>query len=144
MLFRSTPSKPDALHELSDELELEDIPSGEILGREFGEVDLSGGQWQKVAMARLFYHGGSVLILDEPTSAIDPLYEKRLNDFIVREAADTTLIVISHRLSIAKLLDRIYVLKNGRIVENGTHEELLQGESSEYARLWDAQTSWYR
>jgi len=139
-----TPSKPDALHELSDELELEDIPSGEILGREFGEVDLSGGQWQKVAMARLFYHGGSVLILDEPTSAIDPLYEKRLNDFIVREAADTTLIVISHRLSIAKLLDRIYVLKNGRIVENGTHEELLQGESSEYARLWDAQTSWYR
>lgn len=131
----------DLIRSLSRQIDLEDIPSGEILGREFGETDLSGGQWQKIALARLFYHGGNVLLLDEPTAAIDPLYEKRINELILE---NTSLIVISHRLSIARLVDRIYVLNDGRIVEGGTHDELLHTPGSLYRRLWDAQTSWYR
>lgn len=140
------PQNMALIHRLSRQIELEDIPSGEILGREFGETDLSGGQWQKIALARLFYHGGNVLLLDEPTAAIDPLYEKRINELILENAAteNTSLIVISHRLSIARLVDRIYVLNDGRIVEGGTHDELLHTPSSLYRRLWDAQTSWYR
>ena len=116
-----------------------------MLGREFGNRDLSGGQWQKIAIARLFYHGGSILILDEPTSAIDPLYEKQLNEFIINQSSQvTTLIVISHRLSISKLLDYVYVLEDGRIIEEGTHDELLKAEDSVYNHLWEAQTSWYK
>lgn len=86
------------------------------------------------------------MLLDEPTAAIDPLYEKRINELILENAAteNTSLIVISHRLSIARLVDRIYVLNDGRIVEGGTHDELLHTPSSLYRRLWDAQTSWYR
>mgnify|MGYP000844484467 FL=1 len=139
------PKDPSLIRSLSELLDIADIPSGEILGREFGHRDISGGQWQKIAMARLFYHQGSVLILDEPTSAIDPLYEKRLNEIILQQATpDTTLIVISHRLSISKLLNYVYVMDNGRIIEEGRHSDLLQSPNSVYRQLWEAQTSWYK
>ena len=99
---------PVLAEELLTELNLSQIAKNEILGREFGKVDLSGGQWQKLAMARAFYHGGTFFLLDEPTSAIDPLYEKELNDLIFRRIGnDSTLIIISHRLSIAKMADRV-------------------------------------
>lgn len=144
-LHELEPSEPELLRNLSEDLQLDEIPSSEILGREFGNRDLSGGQWQKIAMARLFYHSGSVLILDEPTSAIDPLYEKQLNEFIVNQSSPaTTLVVISHRLSISKLLDYVYVMEDGRIIEEGTHDELLKSEGSVYNHLWEAQTSWYK
>lgn len=137
--------RPDLIHNLSELLDIADIPSDEILGREFGHRDISGGQWQKIAMARLFYHQGSVLILDEPTSAIDPLYEKRLNELILQQATpDTTLIVISHRLSISRLLNHIYVMENGRIIEEGSHGNLLESPNSVYRQLWEAQVSWYK
>lgn len=145
VLHEQDPSEPDLLRDLTKKLEIDDIPSSEVLGREFGNRDLSGGQWQKIAIARLFYHGGSILILDEPTSAIDPLYEKQLNEFIINQSSQvTTLIVISHRLSISKLLDYVYVLEDGRIIEEGTHDELLKAEDSVYNHLWEAQTSWYK
>ena len=129
---------------LLKEMDLEQIPKKEILGQEFGVMDLSGGQWQKLAMARAFYHGGNFFVLDEPTSAIDPLYEKELNDLIFRRAGkDSTLIVISHRLSIAKAADRVFVLDHGTIVEQGTHKELLETQDSLYRKLWEAQISWY-
>lgn len=130
--------------ELLREMNLDQVPKNEILGREFGITDLSGGQWQKLAMARTFYHGGNFFVLDEPTSAIDPLYEKELNDFIFRQAGkENTLVVISHRLSIAKAADRVFVLDHGTIVEQGTHEELLETPDSLYQKLWKAQLSWY-
>ena len=130
--------------ELLTELNLSQIAKNEILGREFGKVDLSGGQWQKLAMARAFYHGGTFFLLDEPTSAIDPLYEKELNDLIFRRIGnDSTLIIISHRLSIAKMADRVLVLDHGTIAEQGKHEELLANSDSLYQKLWNAQLSWY-
>ena len=135
---------PVLAEELLTELNLSQIAKNEILGREFGKVDLSGGQWQKLAMARAFYHGGTFFLLDEPTSAIDPLYEKELNDLIFRRIGnDSTLIIISHRLSIAKMADRVLVLDHGTIAEQGKHEELLANSDSLYQKLWNAQLSWY-
>ena len=140
-----SPRSPEKIEELIEELELRVMPENEILGREFGTFDLSGGQWQRAALARLYYQDGQVLILDEPTSAIDPLHEKALNDFILRKKrADQTLVIISHRLSVAKQADRVFVLNDGGIAEQGTHEELIRDEGSLYGRLWAAQVGWYQ
>lgn len=140
-----SPHSPEKIEELIEELELRVVPENEVLGREFGNFDLSGGQWQRVALARLYYQDGQVLILDEPTSAIDPLHEKALNDFILRKKRlDQTLVIISHRLSVAKQADRVFVLNNGGIAEQGTHEELIRDGGSLYGRLWAAQVGWYQ
>lgn len=140
-----SPRSPEKIEELIEELELRVVPENEVLGREFGTFDLSGGQWQRAALARLYYQDGQVLILDEPTSAIDPLHEKALNDFILRKKrADQTLVIISHRLSVAKQADRVFVLNDGGIAEQGTHEELIRDEGSLYGRLWAAQVGWYQ
>lgn len=140
-----SPHSPEKIEELIEELELRVVPENEVLGREFGTFDLSGGQWQRAALARLYYQDGQVLILDEPTSAIDPLHEKALNDFILRKKrVDQTLVIISHRLSVAKQADRVFVLNDGGIAEQGTHEELIRDEGSLYGRLWAAQVGWYQ
>lgn len=140
-----SPHSPEKIAELIEELELRVVPENEVLGREFGNFDLSGGQWQRAALARLYYQDGQVLILDEPTSAIDPLHEKALNDFILRKKrVDQTLVIISHRLSVAKQADRVFVLNDGGIAEQGTHEELIRDEGSLYGRLWAAQVGWYQ
>ncbi len=140
-----SPHSPEKIAELIEELELRVVPENEVLGREFGTFDLSGGQWQRAALARLYYQDGQVLILDEPTSAIDPLHEKALNDFILRKKrVDQTLVIISHRLSVAKQADRVFVLNDGGIAEQGTHEELIRDEGSLYSRLWAAQVGWYQ
>lgn len=144
-IHETVPGAPEKLESLINDLGLRAVPENVILGRTFGTFDLSGGQWQKTALARLFYHNGEVLILDEPTSAIDPLHEKALNDFIMQQTEnEQTLIIISHRLSVAKRADRIFVLDNGKITEQGTHEELIQDAGSLYSRLWAAQVSWYQ
>ena len=140
-----SPHSPEKIEELIEELELRVVPENEVLGREFGTFDLSGGQWQRAALARLYYQDGQVLTLDEPTSAIDPLHEKALNDFILRKKrVDQTLVIISHRLSVAKQADRVFVLNDGGIAEQGTHEELIRDEGSLYSRLWAAQVGWYQ
>ena len=92
-------------------------------------VDLSGGQWQRMALARNFYRDAPIIILDEPTSAIDALAESRIFNHLFADTRQT-LIIISHRLTTVERADRIYMLKNGRIVEQGTHDQLvaLRGE----------------
>ena len=140
-----SPHSPEKIEELIEEVVHRIVPENEVLGREFGTFDLSGGQWQRAALARLYYQDGQVLILDEPTSAIDPLHEKALNDFILRKKrVDQTLVIISHRLSVAKQADRVFVLNDGGIAEQGTHEELIRDEGSLYSRLWAAQVGWYQ
>ena len=99
-----------------------------VLGKEFGTLELSGGQWQRVAMARCFYYDKSFYLLDEPTSAIDPLQEKAINNLITTFAKGKTMVVISHRLSIARLADRVLVLDNGTIVQEGAHHQLLKAK----------------
>ena len=114
-----------------------------VLSRDFDGVDLSGGQWQKVAIARGIYRESKLLLLDEPTSSIDPIQESRLYQTFLRAAEGRTCVIITHRLGLAKIADRVIVLKNGRVVENGSHKELLE-RKGEYNRMWEAQAGWYQ
>ncbi|EPY08639.1 hypothetical protein AZ66_21175 [Paenibacillus sp. E194] len=88
-------------------------------------VDLSGGQWQRVALARTYARRPSVLFLDEPTSAIDPLSERQINEDFMEFADEKTAIIVTHRLNICKYVDKIIVMQQGSIVEIGSHEELI-------------------
>ncbi len=94
-------------------------------------VDLSGGQWQRLALARNFYRDSPVIILDEPTSAIDALAESRIFTHLF-EAKDKTVITISHRLTTVKKADIIFMLENGHVVERGTHQELVANKGAYY------------
>ncbi len=105
-------------------------------------VNLSGGEAQKVAIARTLYRRQNLIIMDEPSSALDPLAEYRLNQELNEIAKDKTVIFISHRLSTVRDADCIYMMENGRIVESGTHEDLLAGEGR-YAAMWRMQAGLY-
>lgn len=109
-----------------------------MLGKEFGGQNLSGGQWQQLACARGFYKDSDFVVLDEATSAIDPLKEKAMYDSFRRGLDGRTGIIVTHRLGAVSLADRIVVLNHGRIVQDGTHRELLN-EEGVYLQLWDAQ-----
>jgi ATP-binding cassette subfamily B protein len=130
---------------------LEGLPASEhapggydaFLGRQFGETELSGGQWQRVALARAFSRDADLLVLDEPTAALDPLAELALFERFAALTEGRTAIMISHRQGAARLADRILVLRDGRIVEDGPHEALVNA-GGEYARLFAAQAQWYR
>jgi ABC-type bacteriocin/lantibiotic exporters, contain an N-terminal double-glycine peptidase domain len=105
-------------------------------------INLSGGESQKVAIARVFYEDANIIILDEPSSALDPISEYNLNQAMKRAAENKTVIFISHRLSTTKDADRIVMMEKGCIVETGTHEELL-AKCDKYAQMWYAQASRY-
>ena len=115
----------------------------EQLGREFGGKELSGGQWQKIAIARGLFKTSELIILDEPTSALDPLLETEILQQFIEIAKDKTAIIISHRVGLCKLADRIIVMKDGQICEMGTHYDLIE-KDGEYRRLYAAQEQWYR
>jgi len=112
------------------------------MGREFGGKELSGGQWQKLAIARGLFKKSELIVLDEPTSALDPLIETEILSKFIKAAEGKTALIISHRVGLCKLVDRIIVMKDGVITEDGTHEALLAG-GGEYARLYEAQAKWY-
>ena len=112
------------------------------LGHEFGGRDVSGGEWLRLAVARGLFRQSQFVVFDEPTAAIDPVAEvEMIRELLTRDASRTTL-VISHRLGVARLCDRILVLDEGQLVEDGTHEELLAMDGL-YAEMWNAQASWY-
>ena len=105
-------------------------------------VNLSGGESQKLAIARVFYKDAGLMILDEPSSALDPIAEYQLNHAMLTATRDKSVIFISHRLSTTRLADRIIMLENGRVVEQGTHEELLR-KNGKYAQMWKVQAGAY-
>jgi ATP-binding cassette subfamily B protein len=113
------------------------------LGREFlGGHELSGGEWQRLALARAFYRNASFLILDEPTAALDPRAEYRLFEQMRELAAGRSVLLISHRFANVRMADRIYVLEAGRVVESGDHQQLMARDGL-YADLFRLQASPY-
>jgi ABC-type multidrug transport system fused ATPase/permease subunit len=123
-----------------------ELPDGydQILGTEFADGEqLSGGQWQKLAIARAFYQSAPVLIMDEPTSAIDAEAEYEIFNNLESEYRDKTLILVSHRFSTVRNADRILVIEDGRIVEHGSHDQLIV-EGGRYAAMFAAQAAGYR
>ena len=116
----------------------------QMLGRRFGEgVDLSGGEWQKVALARAYMREAQLLILDEPTAALDARAEYEVFVRFAELMAGRMAVVISHRFSTVRMADRIIVLEDGRVLEEGTHEELLVRDGL-YAELFQMQAAGYR
>ncbi|MDE7205445.1 MAG: ABC transporter ATP-binding protein/permease [Lachnospiraceae bacterium] len=105
-------------------------------------VNLSGGESQKLAISRVFYKDAGLIILDEPSSALDPIAEYQLNHAILEMAEHRTVIFISHRLSTTRLADRIILMENGQIVEQGTHDSLLKAQGK-YAQMWNVQAEQY-
>jgi len=106
-------------------------------------VDLSGGEWQKIAIARTLLNPAPIRILDEPTAALDPIAESNLYKLFGMLSEDTSTIFITHRLGASKLADVIFVIENGRVAEQGTHEELME-ENGIYTEMFNAQRGWYQ
>lgn len=114
------------------------------LGRLFKKGrDLSGGEWQKVAIARAYMRDADLIILDEPTAALDAKAEAEVFSRFKSLAAGKTAVIISHRFSTVRMADRILVLENGAIEESGSHEELL-ALRGRYAELFELQAAGYR
>ncbi|HJC25352.1 MAG TPA: ABC transporter ATP-binding protein/permease [Candidatus Eisenbergiella merdavium] len=112
-----------------------------VLGRKFHGIDLSGGQWQRVAIARGIYRKHSLLILDEPTAALDPLEESRIYHMFQKISENKTAVIVTHRLALSRIADRIIVMKAGKIIQCGTFNELVQ-EDGEYRKMYMEQLKW--
>ena len=123
------------------------LPNGgdTVLTREFDEdgAGLSGGENQKVSTARLFASDYEIAILDEPSSALDPVAEYEMYENLIAATKGKTVIYISHRLSSAALSDRVLVIGDGKIIESGTHEELME-RKGKYCEMFTLQASAYR
>ena len=121
---------------------------GDNLGVKLGKLtvderDLSGGQWQKIAIARAIYCESDFIVMDEPTAAVDPILERVVIDKITKESREKTSLVITHRLGSVLRMDKVVVMQNGKIKAEGSHEELLKGDEY-YAEFYHSQEKWYR
>lgn len=114
-----------------------------ILSKKFGGTDLSGGEWQRIAIARGVYRDSNIIVLDEPTAAIDPIEESRVYNNFRMICKGKITILITHRLGAVKLASKIIFMKDGKILEAGTHEDLLR-RNGEYAELYRIQSQWYQ
>lgn len=123
-----------------------ELPKGihTVLTREFDNegVNLSGGEAQKIAISRVFAKPCDIVILDEPSSSLDPISEYELNKTMLSAAFDKTVILISHRLSTTRMADVIYMLENGQIIETGNHNELM-AMNGKYAAMFLLQVEKY-
>jgi ABC-type multidrug transport system fused ATPase/permease subunit len=114
-----------------------------MIGREFGGKELSGGEKQRMAIARVFYRDASLVILDEPTAAVDAVAEQEIFESVYGTEHSKTILTISHRFSTVKKSDVILVIEQGRLVEQGSHKELMENAGT-YHKLYTAQASSYQ
>lgn len=136
----------DAIAKSGADKYLESLPDGvnQIVGKMFDSgIDLSGGQWQKLALARAFFRNAPILILDEPTAAIDAKAEYEIFENVQKLQKDKTVLIISHRFSTVRNADRILVLEDGKILEEGNHETLMKKKGL-YAELFEIQAKGYK
>lgn len=121
--------------------------AGHLLSRNFATdgfgIDLSGGQWQKIALARSFVRQGELIILDEPLSALDPQAEHEMLDCFTKLIAGKTSLIITHRLNAVHIADLIAVIDQGKIIEFGSHDELIKLGGT-YARLYAMQAQSFK
>lgn len=126
---------------------LKTMPNGieTVLYKDFEQsgTEISGGEGQKIAIARAIYKNAPFVILDEPTAALDPIAEHEVYSKFNEIVGERTAIYISHRLSSCRFCDRIAVFDNGQIVQLGTHETLVADETGKYYQLWSAQAQYY-
>lgn len=120
----------------------EELAADVMLGKEFGGRELSGGQWQTLALARGVYKQAGFIVMDEPTSAVDSFREQVIYELFRRNVEGRTGLIVTHRLGAVSLADRIIVLDKGRILEEGTHAQLLE-KGGKYAEFWNAQAGMY-
>jgi ATP-binding cassette subfamily B protein len=141
--------EPAILHAASEsgaDQVIERLPNRyeQLLGRRFeGGVDLSGGEWQKMALARAYLRDAQILILDEPTAALDARSESEVFQRFAELTEDRMALLISHRFSTVRMADRIVVLENGRIAEEGNHEQLIE-LGGRYSGMFELQAASYR
>lgn len=143
MSMKENISFDDELHfsekDIKKFLKREDIDLADELSREFGGKEMSGGEWQRLAILRGFNKISKLITLDEPTSAIDPINEKEIYDFFYSHSVGKSQIIVTHRLGAIKYVDRIIVFKDGKIVEDGNFEELIN-YGGEFAKVYLSQS----
>lgn len=136
----------DALEKVGLKEKIKNLPDGihTIYSREFGREGavLSGGEGQKLAIARVFASNADIYILDEPTSSLDPIAERDINNLIISKSKDKTIIIIAHRLSTVVDTDRILLIEYGKIIEEGTHQELI-AKQGKYYEMFKTQAALY-
>jgi ATP-binding cassette subfamily B protein len=146
----SRTSDEKEIENICDDLNMSDwihsFPKGfdTMLGKlEEEGVDLSGGQWQKIAIARMLYRKASINILDEPTAAMDPIAESKIYELFQNINIGKFNIIITHRMGAAKVADEILVLQNGDVIEKGKHDQLMNLENGVYREMYESQRQWY-
>ncbi len=126
---------------------LDELPGGldTYLGKDLDEkgVDMSGGEKQKIALARALYKDAAFIVLDEPTAALDPIAEAEIYSRFNEIIEDKTAIYISHRLSSCKFCDDIIVFCKGSVIQHGSHDALMADAAGKYHELWHAQAQYY-
>lgn len=136
----------DKIQELLKQMDLPELSEVDalntLLGSEFDGRDLSIGQWQKLAIARGMFKESSMIVLDEPTAALDPIMETTILKMFLQIAKEKTAIIVSHRIGTCREVDKIIVMKKGKVVEIGNHDELL-AKKGEYYQLYKMQQKWY-
>ncbi len=140
--------KKDNFDRLVQEIGLSDVVKNypaqekELLGLQFGKIEPSGGEWQKINILRCFGEDAEIYILDEPSAKLSPSTEEKLFELFSRESRGKTSVIISHRLGALKNVDRILYMEDGRICETGTHEQLMS-INGKYAEMFRTQGKWY-
>lgn len=133
-----------ALNDSGVVVDLKTYPKGleTMLSKEFDGIDISGGQWQKIVIARGFYRNNNFIVLDEPTSAIDPIEEEAIYKCFEKLIRNKTSVIITHRLGLVRFADKVLVMNKGKVVGFGTHDYLLKN-NDEYKNMWSVQSKYY-